>query len=308
MKILITGGAGYIGSILTPQLLNEGHEVTIYDNFSWGVRPILHFANHKKLKIVNGDIRHLDNIKNEIKKNDCVIHLAAIVGFPACAVEPIRAKSTNVEGTLNVVNSLSKNQKLIFASTGSTYGSVKNIATEQTPIAPLTLYGSTKAEAEKISMDFGNTISLRFATVFGLSPRLRIDLMINDFTYLAIHKKEIVLFEGNNRRTFVHSRDAAKGIKFSIDNFESLKNSVYNLGNNDLNYTKKDIALYLKSKINFYLHEAEIANDPDKRDYEVSYDKIYSKGFSCDVSLDEGVSELIKVLKHITFKNEWRNH
>ena len=308
MKILVTGGAGYIGSILVPNLLNDGHEVTIYDNFSWGIKPIMHFAGNPNLKIVTGDIRHKNEISKEINKNDAVIHLAAIVGFPACAVEPMRAESTNIEGTSNIVSSMSKNQRLIFASTGSTYGSVKSIATEQTPIAPLTLYGSTKAESEKISMDFGNSIALRFATVFGISPRLRIDLLVNDFTYLAIHKKEIVLFEGENRRTFMHVRDAAKSIKFSLDNFDNNKNNTYNVGNKELNLTKKQVLLFLKNKINFYLHEANIANDPDKRDYEVSYDKIYASGFNCDVSLDQGVDELIKVLSHIYMQNEWRNH
>lgn len=308
MKVLVTGGAGYIGSILVPSLLKDGHRVTIFDNFSWGIKPILHFSQNEKLKLVSGDIRNNDEISKQVKNFDIIIHLAAIVGFPACAVEPIRAKSTNIDGTRNIINSMSKSQKLIFASTGSTYGSVKNIATEQTPIAPLTLYGSTKAEAEKISMDFGNTISLRFATVFGISPRLRIDLLINDFTYLAIHKKEIVLFEGDNRRTFMHVRDAAKSIQFALDNFDAMKNNTYNVGNNDLNLTKKEVVLFLKDKINFYLHEANIANDPDKRDYEVSYDKIYSSGFSCDVSLEQGVDELIKVLNHIYMQNEWRNH
>ncbi len=308
MKVLVTGGAGYIGSILVPNLLKDGHKVTIFDNFSWGIKPILHFSQNERLTLVTGDIRNNDEISKHVKNYDIIIHLAAIVGFPACAVEPIRANSTNIEGTRNIINSMSKSQKLIFASTGSTYGSVKNIATEQTPIAPLTLYGSTKAEAEKISMDFGNTISLRFATVFGISPRLRIDLLINDFTYLAIHKKEIVLFEGENRRTFMHVRDAAKSIKFALDNFDAMSNNTYNVGNKDLNLTKKEVVLFIKSKINFYLHEANIANDPDKRDYEVSYDKIYSSGFSCDVSMEQGVDELIKVLSHIYMQNEWRNH
>ena len=169
-----------------------------------GIKPILHFSQNERLTLVTGDIRNNDEISKHVKNYDIIIHLAAIVGFPACVVEP--EPTLQILSTRNIINSMSKSQKLIFASTGSTYGSVKNIATEQTPIAPLTLYGSTKAEAEKISMDFGNTISLRFATVFGISPRLRIDLLINDFTYLAIHKKEIVLFEGENRRTFSMKR------------------------------------------------------------------------------------------------------
>ncbi len=305
-KILVTGGAGYLGSLLIPTLLKD-NKVTIFDNFSWGVRSILHFAGHKNLEIITGDIRNEKEVREVVKDKDLIIHLAAIVGYPACSMDTMRAKSTNVVGTKNIISNLSRSQELVFASTGSTYGSVKYTATEETPIEPLTLYGSTKAESEKMSMDFG-AVSLRFATVFGVSPRLRIDLLINDFTYLAIHKKEIVLFEGGNRRTFIHCADAAKSIKFASDNFSKMKDNVYNVGDDSLNLTKREVALKLKEKINFYLHEAETGEDPDKRDYEVSYKKLANEGFKCDMTFDDGLNELIKVLTHIKMFSEWRNH
>jgi len=307
MNILVTGGAGYIGTLLIPRLMENGHKVILYDNFTWGVKSILHFANDDNLTIVTGDVRDEATLSKEIKKCDLVIHLAAIVGFPACAVDPDKAKSINVGGTKNVVANISNQQMLIFASTGSTYGAVKDICTEETPIAPLTLYGSTKAEAEALCMD-KTAVSLRFATVFGVSPRLRIDLMINDFVYMAIHKKELILFEGHNRRTFLHSSDAANCIAFTVDNFQKMKGNVYNVGDDKLNYTKREIALEIKKEINYYLHEAETGEDPDKRDYEVSYDKLYKLGFTTKTTLSSGIKELIKVLRHIRFQNEWRNH
>lgn len=307
MNILVTGGAGYIGSILCPMLLEKGHKVTIYDNLNWGIRPILHFIDNKNLTIVNKDIRDEKEIESVVKKNDIIIHLAAIVGFPACAMNPLDAKSINIDGTKNIAKYLSKDQHIIFASTGSTYGALDIIATENTPIAPLTLYGLSKAEAEKILNDKGAT-SLRFATVYGLSPRLRIDLLVNDFTYLAIHKKEIVLFEGNNKRTFMHVRDAVRSILFTLDNLDVMKSNIYNVGNRDLNLTKREVAQNIRKKINFYLHEAKTGEDPDKRDYEVSYDKIYNQGFSCIYDLNYGLDELIKVLPNIQFKSEWRNY
>ena len=306
MKILVTGGSGYIGSLLVPMLLDKGDEVIIYDNFMWGVRPILHFASHQNLEIVTGDVRDEAELKKYIAKSDIIIHLAAIVGYPACASDPARAISINVDGTRNIISNLSQSQKLIFASTGSTYGKVDGICDENTPIAPLTLYGFTKSEGEKMAIDFGG-VGLRFATVFGTSPRLRLDLLINDFVYQAIHQRQIVLYEGHFRRTFLYSRDAALVYPFTLDNYDKMRGEAFNIGDNKLNSTKKQIALILKDYLNFYLHEADIGEDLDKRDYEVSYEKINKLGFNITVDLHQGIEELIKVLKHIQMTNEWRN-
>jgi len=306
MKILVTGGAGYIGSILIPLLLERGYKVHLFDNFMWGVKPILYFADNPNLEITTGDIRDEDVVKKAMKDADMVFHLAAIVGYPACAADPARAISINVGGTKNVVKNLSKNQRLVFASTGSTYGKVDGICTEDTPIAPLTLYGSTKSEGEKMCLDAGG-IGLRFATVFGLAPRLRLDLLVNDFVYQAVHNKQIVLYEGHFRRTFLHSKDAAYSYLFAIDNYDKMQGQAFNIGDNSMNYTKREIALKIKEFTDYYLHEADIGEDLDKRDYEVSYEKINNLGFFSKITLEDGIKELIKVLKHIKLTNEWRN-
>ena len=306
MKILVTGGAGYIGSLLVPMLLKEGHEVILFDNFMWGVTPILHFASDRNLSIISGDIRNESQVKSAVKGCDVVTHLAAIVGYPACAADHNRAVTTNVDGTKNVVNALEPGQKLIFASTGSTYGKVDGICTEETPIDPLTLYGKTKWEGEKMAVDAGG-VALRFATVFGMSPRLRLDLLINDFVYQALHNKQIVLFEGYFRRTFLHATDAAKSYLFSLDNYGKMSGKSFNVGDNSMNYTKKEVAQKIAKFVEFYLHEADIGEDLDKRDYEVSYKLINGLGFKAEVTLEDGIEGLIKVLNHVNIISEWRN-
>ena len=305
-KILVTGGAGYVGTILTPELLKRNYRVTLFDRFMWGYKPILHFASNNNLRIVKGDVRDKNLIAEEVKKHDIILHLAAIVGYPACAADPNLAKTTNINGTRNICDVISNNQKLIFASTGSTYGKVEGICTEETPINPLSLYGSTKWKAEKMILD-KKGVGLRFATVFGISPRLRLDLMVNDFVYQAIHNKQIVLFEGYFRRTFLHVLDAVNSYLFTINNYDKMKGKAFNVGDENMNFTKKDIALAIKEKVDYYLHEGDIGEDLDKRDYEVSYEKISKLGYSAKITLDDGINELIKVLTPLTVTNEWRN-
>lgn len=306
MKILVTGGAGYIGSLLVPTLLHRGYKVRLFDSFMWGVKPILHFAAEPTLELVSGDIRDAAAIKEAVKDQDLVIHLAAIVGYPACAADRDRAISTNVEGTRILIEALSKDQKLLFASTGSTYGKVEGVCDEDTPIDPLTLYGSTKWEAEKMVTDRGG-IAFRFATVFGIAPRLRLDLLVNDFVYQALHAKQIVMYEGHFRRTFLHSRDAARVYLTGIDYYEKMSGQAYNVGDNTMNYTKREIAEAIGEQVNFYLHEADVGEDLDKRDYEVSYDRINALGYKAEVDLQTGIRELVGVLRHIRITNEWRN-
>jgi nucleoside-diphosphate-sugar epimerase len=307
-KVLLTGGAGYIGSLLAPQLLQEGYEVTILDNFLYGAQSVLGCSMHPKLTLIKGDIRDESMIERQVAKHDWVLHLAAIVGYPACAADPFRAATTNVDGTLNIVNAMSKSQRLIFASTGSTYGKVNGVATETTPIEPLTLYGKNKRDCENLiraaDVDF---VSLRFATVFGSSPRLRLDLLINDFVYQAVHNKQIVLFEGHFRRTFLHSSDAAGVYPFTMKNFDKMSRQIFNVGDESMNYTKKQVALQIRKYLNYYLHEADVGTDPDQRDYEVDYSKLRSVGFRARVTLDEGIRELIKVLSVLVIQHPLRN-
>jgi nucleoside-diphosphate-sugar epimerase len=307
-RILITGGAGYIGSILAPRLLAEGHQVTIFDSMVYGALPLLGFCMDPGLQVVKGDVRDAAALAQVIKDHDWILHLAAVVGYPACAADPHLATTTNVDGTSNVVEAMGKGQRLIFASTGSTYGKIEGVATEETPIAPLTLYGKTKRDAETLIRDSNREhVILRFATVFGSSPRMRIDLLINDFVYQALHNRQIVLFEGHFRRTFLHSSDAAAVYPFTMANFDRMGGKVYNVGDESMNYTKREIALKIKEYVDYYLHEAQIGTDPDQRDYEVDYSRLRGLGFRAKVGLDAGILELVKILRVLTISNPLRN-
>ncbi|MBI3828316.1 MAG: NAD(P)-dependent oxidoreductase [Planctomycetes bacterium] len=307
-KILVTGGAGYIGSVLTPMLLDAGHQVTIYDNIMYGAQPLLGFASHKNLNLVKGDVREASEVAKVVKGHDWIIHLAAIVGYPACAADPLRANSVNVEGTRNIVKSMGKGQRLIFASTGSTYGKVEGTATEETPIAPLTLYGRNKRDCEElIKASCQDFILLRFATVFGSSPRLRLDLLVNDFVYQAIHNRQIILYEGHFRRTFLHSFDAAAMYPFCIANYEKMRGQTYNVGDETMNYTKKEIALKIKEYVEYYLHEAEVGHDQDQRDYAVDYGKLRNLGYRAKISMDGGIQELVKIFRVLRTSDPLRN-
>ncbi len=308
-KILVTGGAGYKGSVLVPMLLERGDKVVIYDNFMFGPQAVLHFSSHPNLEIVEGDVRDAKKLAEVVQKCDTVIHLAGIVGYPACAADPDLANSTNVVGSLNLAMCMSPLQRLFFASTGSTYGYVDGICDETTPINPLTLYGRNKRDVEVIFQErIENLVIFRFATVFGIAPRLRLDLLINDFVHQAIHNRQIILYEGHHRRTFMHIADCAKVYPFGLDHFDEMKGNVYNVGDSSGNYTKKEVAEIIGKSINYYLHEAAVGEDLDKRDYEVSYEKINALGYSADISVEDGILELIKILKFVRFKNPWRNH
>ena len=306
MRILVTGGAGYIGAILCPALLEAGHEVILLDSLMFGVQPILHFINHPKLQVVHGDVREPRIVTPLTGRADAVLHLAAIVGYPACAADPTTAETTNVDGTRILVDSLSTSQALIYASTGSTYGQCETVATEDTPINPLTLYGRTKRDAERLVVDKGG-VGLRFATVFGLSPRLRLDLLVNDFCYQAYHNKQIILFEGHHRRTFLHARDAAAVYPFTLDHYTQMRGDVYNVGASDMNYTKIEVAQAIRKLQPFYLHEAAVGEDLDKRNYEVSYAKINALGYQATITLEEGIREMMRVIPFIQQRSPWRN-
>ncbi len=307
-RILLTGGAGYIGTILAPKLLELGYRVTILDRFMFGAQPLLGFARHPNLDIRQGDIRDAADVARHVKEHDWILHLAAIVGYPACAADPFLATSTNVDGTRNIVQAMGKGQRLIHASTGSTYGKVEGLATEEMSIAPLTLYGKTKRDSESIIRDAAlDYVILRFATVFGSSPRLRLDLLVNDFVYQALKNRQIVLFEGHFRRTFLHCADAAAVYPFALNNFADMKGNVYNVGDQSMNYTKKQMAERIAEYVDYYLHEADVGTDPDQRDYEVDYSKLHGLGYRAEVTLDAGIQELIKVLSVLSRNDPFRN-
>lgn len=307
-NVFVTGGAGYIGAVLTPMLLDAGHKVTIYDNYMYGAQPLLGFAGHKNLELLKGDVRDPEPLAKAIKGHDWIIHLAAIVGYPACAADPLRANSINVEGTRNVVKAMGKSQRLIFASTGSTYGKVEGTATEETPIAPLTLYGRNKRDCEElIKSSVQDFVLLRFATVFGASPRLRLDLLVNDFVYQAIHNRQIILYEGHFRRTFLHSHDAAAVYPFVMQNYEKMRGQTYNVGDESMNYTKKELAQLIRKHVDYYLHEAEVGTDLDQRDYAVDYSKLHGLGYRAKVNMEEGILELVKIFRVLRTTDPLRN-
>lgn len=306
-KVLVTGGAGYVGTSLIPQLLKAGYETICYDNLMFGGDSILPFFRDPNFHFIKGDIRDKQNFKNAVKDADIIIHLAAIVGFPACRKEPELAKSVNVDGTKNLIDITSNEQLIIYGSTGSNYGAVEDICTEESPLNPLSLYGQTKTLAEKIILENRNAIAWRFATAFGVSSRLRLDLLINDFTYKALTQGYLVVYEKHFMRTFIHVHDMGRVFLFGIENQDKMRNNVYNVGNENMNFSKEDICEMIKQKTNAYIHYADIGEDADKRNYVVSYDKIKKLGYDTTISVEDGINELVRALKAIEFKTPYTN-
>lgn len=300
-RVLVTGGAGYIGSILVPMLLNEGHEVIVLDNFMYNQNSLLDCCNDRKLVIVRGDTRDKKLI-NRIYKNypiEYVFPLAAIVGAPACDKDPLASTTINVGGVIKVSQKFIKTRppKVIYPNTNSGYGIGPEgmYCTEESPLNPISLYGRQKVEAEKSVLERGNSIVLRLATVFGTSPRMRLDLLVNDFVYRAVNDQYLVLFEAHFKRNYVHVRDVARVFMHCMANFERMKNQVYNVGINDANLSKLELCQEIKKQVpDFYFHEAEIGQDPDKRNYIVSSQKLTDTGFKPRYSLQDGIAELIK--------------
>jgi nucleoside-diphosphate-sugar epimerase len=309
MKILVTGGAGYIGSILVPELLKKGHEVIVIDNFMYNQTSLLNCCYSKNLTIVRGDARSKNIVAKHLRNVDAIFPLACMTGAPLCEKDTIAAKTVNFEAVKMILELRSKEQAIIFPTTNSGYGiGQKGIyCTEKTPLNPISLYGRLKVETEKMLLDTGNCITLRLATVFGISPRMRLDLLVNDFTYRAVTDHCLVLFESHFKRNYIHVRDVAKAFIHCLDNFNKMKNEPYNVGLSNANLSKWELCEEIKKQIsNFYFTEAKVGEDPDKRDYIVSNEKIESTGFTPDYSLQQGISELIKgyqVIRRNQFSN-----
>ncbi len=308
MRILVTGGAGYVGSTTVPMLLEKGHKVRVLDNLRFGGQGLLPCCQNRNFELMHGDVCDPAAVKKAVEGVDAIIHLAAIVGYPACKKEPQLAQNINVEGTRLLLASRHPDTRFLFASTGSIYGSIPDyVCNEDTPRAPITLYGETKATAEQMVIDAGNGIAYRYATAFGVSNRMRLDLMPNDFTYQAVKNRNLIVYEGGFKRTFVHVRDMARSFLFALERWDDVKDDVYNVGHESMNFTKEDVARKILEHTDYYLHFAEVGSDADQRNYEVSYEKIRRKGFETTIDLDRGIAELVRAAQLISFQNPFAN-
>lgn len=307
MKLLVTGGAGYVGSVLMPFLLMKGHEVVCYDSLRYGIDPILPLFADPAFSLVQGDVRDGAKLSEAMRDCDAIIHLASIVGAPACAKNPYESHSVNVEGT-RIVNSVrSTSQLVIFSSTGSVYGKVEGgICTEDSPTTPLSDYGRQKLVGEQLFLDKGNAIVYRFATAFGLSPRLRLDLLPNEFVWRAIHDKRLVIYEANFMRTFIHTTDIARAFGLALDCADEMRDEVFNVGDDSLNTSKYNLARLIADYLDFEMVSGG-GHDVDQRDYRVSYDRIQNLGFRAAVNLNDGVKEMIRAFPHVIPTNKYMN-
>lgn len=307
-KILVTGGAGYVGIPTTTLLLERGYKVRVFDNLSWGGGVLLPFMGNPNFEFVKGDIREKADLEPAIKGVDVIVHLAAIVGFPACRKFPEMSRKVNVNGTKNIVDLAGGKIPIIFASTGSTYGKIiEKFCTETTTLNPLSHYGKQKAKAEEIIKKNKKFVIYRFATAFGAAPRFRVDLLINDFTYRAVTEKTLMVYEKDFMRTFIHVRDMARSFLFALENYKKMVGQIYNVGDEDLNISKEQVARLLLKYIDYHLHFVPDGHDIDQRDYAVDYSKIKKLGFRAKIGFEEGVKELIKVCEVIEVKNPHSN-
>lgn len=296
-NILVTGGAGYLGSVMVPELLKLGHKVTVLDTFMFGQNSLADVCFIDNFNVVKGDARDKNLLKKLTKDVDIVIPLAALVGAPLCNRDQIGTVTINRDAIQTLSDVLSKKQRILMPVTNSGYGIGQDgvYCTEETPLNPISTYGRTKVEAEKIILQRENSISFRLATVFGMSSRMRLDLLVNDFTYRAFNDGFIVIFEGHFKRNYIHIRDVARAFIHGIENFDKMKGESYNVGLSDANLSKLELCAKIKEHIpNFTIMEAEIGKDPDQRNYIVSNDKIEATGFKPQFSLDMGIKELIK--------------
>lgn len=300
-KILITGGAGYIGNILTPELLLNGHQVTVMDNLIHRQHGILENASDPNFTFVYGDVRNQSLYKTEINKADVIINLAAYVGMPLCNRFPVETQQVNQDSAEFLADNVSPNQLVIHATTNSGYGLGQHVngkavhCTEETPLTPISLYGITKCAAEKAIMAEGNNISFRLATVMGVSRKMRMDLLVNDFTWRAFNDRFIVLFESSFLRNFVHVRDVATAMLFAINNQSTMRGQVYNLGCSSANVNKMDLCLAIKKQVpDFFITESAINKDPDQRNYVVSNAKLEGLGWQAKYSLDDAIREVLQ--------------
>ena len=313
-SVLITGGAGYLGSVITGHLLQKGYSVTCLDDLRYGQNSLFIYASNPNFNFIYGDVRNKELLRKIVPEHDVIIPLAAIVGMPACNAKPLDAASINYEAIVMINELRSEKQKLIYPTTNSGYGTKTGemYCTEETPLEPISLYGKTKSDAETYLLASGkagkNAITLRLATVFGISPRMRTDLLVNDFVYKAMSDGYVVMYEAHFKRNYIHIMDVARCFEHCIINFEKMKNNAYNVGLEDANLSKLELAQTIKKYLpNFEIVPMEIGEDPDKRNYIVSNKKIMATGFMPQYSLDYGIKELIKGYSVLLKNNPYKN-
>ncbi len=309
LNFLVTGGAGYIGSVLIPELLALGHRVTAVDNFSFGQSSLLECCRYEGFHPLRGDVRDEALMRKLMAKADVIVPLACLVGAPICAQRPLEARSINLDAITMLLGMSSDQQRFLSPTTNSGYGIGQDgiFCTEETPLRPVSLYGTLKVELEKHLLDSGRAISFRLATAFGVSPRMRVDLLVNDFTYRAVNDRFIVLFEAHFKRNYIHVRDVARAFIHSLNQWDSMKAQPYNVGLSDANLSKMELCQEIKKQLpEFTIMESDIGKDPDQRNYIVSNEKIESTGYRPAMSLQAGIAELIKGYQIIR-RNQYAN-
>jgi len=296
-EILVTGGAGYLGSTLVPDLLAAGHKVTVLDNFMFQQSSLNHCCHHSNFSIVKGDIRVEKTMSALMRKADVIIPLAALVGAPLCNLDPIGATTINHDAITLMLKLLAKDQIVLMPTTNSAYGTgdENNYCNENSPLRPISQYAIEKVKIEKSLMDHPNSISFRLATVFGMSPRMRIDLLVNDFTYRAVNDHFVVLFESHFKRNYIHVRDVSRVFQHALKNHDKMKGEIFNVGLSDANVSKKELCEHIQKHLpDFIFIDEQVGKDPDQRNYIVSNEKIEATGFKQKFSLDHGIGELVK--------------
>ncbi|HEV7371991.1 SDR family oxidoreductase [Arenibaculum sp.] len=296
-SILVTGGAGYLGSILVPALLAAGHRVAVIDNFLWKQNSLASCCADPNFSVVNGDVRDEATMRRLVAGADVVIPLAALVGAPLCNKDPIAATTTNKDAIASMIAMMSPAQRILMPVTNSGYGvgEAGKFCTEETPLRPISRYGVDKVEAERMVLERENSISFRLATVFGMAPRMRLDLLVNDFVYRAVNDRFVVLFEAHFKRNYIHIRDVARAFLHGLDNFDAMRGRPYNVGLSDANLSKAELCAKIAAHVpGFVTMEAPVGEDPDKRDYIVSNARIEATGYRPAHSLDDGIRELVK--------------